>query len=186
MEEKKLLRGSYILSDKGFLKEWCFTRGPREAPGVIELEWTQILREAKVFSTSNARNFVAKHNLGFTVWNPWTQDVQKKSTYVLALRQKIGHDSVNEDDLDFFGKAREGTAFWVPVERKTSVSTDFKHLEELQHPSNEKIFQTLKEATDECLRLNAALIADTQERYEKITKRIRLAEAESKAVKYGV
>lgn len=103
---------NFVVSGKGFLKSSEFNVDSKK----VEIEWTQILREAQRFNSKTAASIIAKNGLEAFVWNPYKEEPIRGKWEVTQRR----------DHYNFIHDEHHKSLEWRPgrvvMEKKTDVN----------------------------------------------------------------
>jgi len=146
---------NFIVSGKGFLKSSSFNIESK----LIELEWTQVLRDAQKFKTKAAVILIEKNGLEAFVWNPYKEEPVRGKWEIVQRRE---HYSFIHDENH---KALEWRPERVVMEKKTDVNfLTSKGVERNVY------YDSYAEALEICQLKNLEIIKELQEKMEKMIK----------------
>lgn len=144
---------NFIISGKGFLKSIDFNKEFR----VQEIKWTQNLRDADKYKTSNtAIKIINKFNLDAFVWNPYKEE-PIVGKWKIVQRQKYN---------SFLDNEKHKILEWLPERVVMAKKTDVNYLV-TKGIENKKYFDSYEEAVEACRIKNIEMLNELQ---EKITK----------------
>ena len=146
---------NFIVSGKGFLKSTTFNTDSKQ----IDIEWTNLLREAQRFNAKTAIAVIQKNNLEAFVWNPYKEEPIKGKWEITQRRE---HYSFIHDEHH---KALEWGPVRVVMEKKTDVNfLTSKGVERKVY------YDSYEEALEICQVKNLEIIKELQEKMEKMVK----------------
>lgn len=144
---------NFILSGKGFLKSTTFNVDKER----VEIEWTQVLREAQRLNTKTAVSIIQKNNLEAFIWNPYKEEPVRGKWEVTQRRDH--YDFINDEQH----KALEWKPARVVMEKKTDVN--FLTSKGVQ---KKVYYNSYGEALEVCQEKNLEIIEELQEKIKKM------------------
>lgn len=146
---------NFIVSGKGFLKSTTFNIDYKK----IDIEWTNLLREAQKFNTKTAVELIKKNNLEAFVWNPYKEEPIKGKWEVTQRK----------DYYNFIDDEQHKSLEWKPkrviMEKKTDVN--FLLLKGAEHSV---YYDSYEEALEICQEKNRQIIIELEDKMKKMVK----------------
>lgn len=148
-------QNNYILSGEGFLKNVSFDKDKK----AYNIEWTNLIREAKPYSYKSACVVIKNHNLNAFVWNPFAKEPIRNKWRVVRRNShySFAHDEKNE--------ALE----WHPEKVVMQSKSDINFLNS-RNSTPETLYDSLEEATEVANEKNRALIEELQGKINSMTE----------------
>lgn len=153
-------QNNYIVSGNGFLKNVSFDKDNN----AYNIEWTNLIREAKPYSYKSACVVIKNHNLNAFVWNPFAEEpIRNKWCVVRRDRHYCFAHNENHEALE-----------WKPERVVMHSKTDVKFLTS-RNSTPETLYNSLDEATEVANEKNRAMMEELQEKINSMTEWARRA-----------
>ena len=140
---------NFIVSGKGFFKSITFNINTKQN----DIEWTELLREAKTFKTKLAISIIEENNIDAFVWNPYKEEPIKGKWIVYKRR----------DHYNFIHDETHKTLEWKPERVVMENKTDVKYLTS-KGADKETYYNSYEEALVVCQEKNIEMINELKQK----------------------
>jgi len=149
---------SFIVSGKGFYKSITFNIDTKEN----DIEWTDLLREAKRFNTKSANSIIAINNIDAFVWNPYKEEP------IIGKWTAVKRTGL----YDFIHNENHKTHEWKPERAVMEKKTDVNYLTTMD-AVKKTYYDSYEEALAVCQEKNIEMINELQEKITNLQNLIR-------------
>jgi len=144
---------NFIVSSKGFLKSIIFDKENNKH----EIEYTQLLREAKRFKSKAAIELIKKFEIDGFIWNPYKEEPIKDKWCIYQ----------RNDYYTFLDEETHNVLEWLPKKVVMESKTDVKHLTS-NGINNIVYYDSYEEAAEVCRLKNTVMIKELQDKINKL------------------
>ena len=159
---------NFIVSGNGFFKSITFNIDTKEN----DIEWTNLLREAKRFKTNLAISIIEKNNLVAFVWNPYKEEPIRGKWEVSQRR----------DAYNFIHDENHKALEWKPERVVMEKKTDVNYLNS-NGVDKKTYYDSYEEALAVCQEKNLEIINELQEKMSKMNKDVQRNSIKTKQIK---